>query len=70
MAPRTLIGIGAVGAAFAAICCFTAFLPVVLGAFGLTGLLGVLYNDMILIPALVLFLVILGMGIWQIKHQR
>lgn len=48
-APRTLIRLGAAGTALGLLCCFTPVLPVVLGAMGATGLLGVLYNDVILL---------------------
>ena len=44
---------GLIGTVFAALCCFTPVLVVLLGAVGLSALLGVL--DYVLIPALVFF---------------
>lgn len=65
MGHRSLIPIGGIGSSLAALFGFTAFLSVVLGAVGLLGLLGVLYSDLLLIPALLIFLGILGIGLWK-----
>ncbi len=54
-----LLSFGLVGTVLAALCCFIPVLP----ALGLTGLLGVLYNDVILLPALVGFLILTGYAI-------
>lgn len=58
---------GFTGALFAALCCFTPFLPIVLPAIGLGGLMGYIYNDAVLLPALAIFLVIAGYGFWRGK---
>lgn len=57
--------IGIAGSVVAALCCFTPLLPIVLGGLGLTGLLGLLYNDTVLLPALAGFLVLTGVALWR-----
>ena len=61
-------GIG--GTLLAALCCFTPLLPVVLTALGLTGLLGVVYSDAVLLPILAGFLILTGYALWQKRHQK
>lgn len=65
-----LLALGLGGTLLAALCCFTPLLPIVLTALGLTGLLGVLYNDAILLPVLFGFLVLTGYAIWRLKKQK
>ena len=65
-----LMGLGLGGTLLAALCCFTPLLPIVLTALGLTGLLGVLYNDAILLPILAGFLILTGYAIWRLKKQK
>ena len=48
-----LLKVGGIGAAIAAICCFTPALLVLLGALGLSHLVGLL--DDVLLPALLIF---------------
>ncbi len=64
-----LLAFGMGGTLLAALCCFTPLLPFVLGALGLTGLLGVLYNDAVLLPILAGFLILTGVAIWQRRKQ-
>lgn len=64
-----LLSFGVAGTVLAALCCFTSILPVVLTALGLTGLLGVLYNDAVLLPMLAGFLILTGYAIWRRKKQ-
>ena len=64
-----LLAFGIGGTLLAALCCFTPLLPIVLTALGLTGLLGVLYNDAILLPILAGFLILTGYAIWQRRKQ-
>ena len=52
-----------VGTIVAALCCFTPFLVVLLGAVGLSALLG--WLDYVLLPALAFFLVITGYALWK-----
>ena len=47
-----LLVLGVGGTILAILCCFTPLLPIVLTALGLTGLLGFLYNDAVLLPIL------------------
>ncbi len=58
-----LLQIGIVGSVVAALCCFTPILVVLLGALGLSGLIGVL--DYVLLPALAIFLAITGYALWK-----
>lgn len=60
---RKLLKIGVVGTIIAAICCFTPALVLLLGAIGLSSLGGVL--DIVLLPALAIFLVITGYALWK-----
>jgi len=46
--------VGIVGAVIAALCCFTPILVVLLGAVGLSSIVG--YLDYVLLPSLVIFL--------------
>lgn len=64
-----LLAFGIGGTLLAALCCFTPLLPIVLTALGLTGLLGVLYNDAVLLPILAGFLTLTGYAIWQRRKQ-
>ena len=65
-----LLTIGIIGSVFAALCCFTPILPIVLGGLGLTGLLSILYNDLVLLPLLAVFLCITGFAIWRKLRSR
>lgn len=58
---------GIIGAIVAALCCFTPFLAIALPAIGLGGLMGYLYNDAVLLPALAVFLLVAGYGFWKGK---
>lgn len=62
-----LLALGIGGSLLTALCCFTPLLPIVLTALGLTGLLGVLYNDAVLIPLLAGFLILTGYALWRQK---
>ena len=61
-----LLKIGIIGTIVAAICCFTPVLVVLLGAVGFSALIG--YLDIVLLPALAIFLVITGYALW--KHSK
>ena len=67
---KRLLRFGIGGTIIAALCCFTPLLPIVLTALGLTGLLGVLYNDLILIPTLIGFSILTGIALWRYRKQR
>jgi len=56
-----LLKTGAIGTVLAAICCFTPLLVWVLSAIGLTSL--VVYLDVVLLPLLAIFLIMLVIGL-------
>ncbi len=58
-----LLQIGVIGTIVAAICCFTPVLIILLGAVGLSALVG--YLDIVLLPSLAIFLVITGYALWK-----
>lgn len=64
-----LLALGLGGTVLAALCCFTPLLPIVLTSLGLTGLLGLLYNDAVLLPVLAGFLIITGVAAWRLKKR-
>ena len=61
-----LLSTGIIGAAVTALCCFTPLLVLLLGAVGLSALLG--WLDYILLPALAAFLGITAYAVW--RRQR
>ena len=63
-----LLKIGVFGSVIAALCCFTPVLVLVLGAIGLSSLVGFL--DYVLLPSLGLFLLITGYALWKRKQQE
>ena len=66
MEDRKLLGIGVGGAALAAICCFTPVLVVLLGAMGLSAVVGLL--DYVLVPALIVFIALAVYTV--VRHRR
>ena len=60
-----LFWVGAIGSLIAALCCFTPILPLILGALGLTGLLNLIYTDVVLLPILGGFLGLTGFAYWR-----
>ena len=69
MLARIMTWGGGLGAAIAALCCFTGVLPLVLGGLGLGALTGAFYRDSVLFSVLGLSLIIMGAGLW-LKRQR
>lgn len=67
---NTLLAVGLGGTIFAGLCCFTPLLPIVLTALGLTGLIGILYTDAVLLPILAGFLMLTGYALWRQKTQK
>ena len=63
-----LLRIGIAGSVIAALCCFTPILAVLLGAVGLSAIVG--YLDFFLLPALLIFLVITGYALWRRYRKR
>lgn len=58
-----LLKVGIIGTIVAAICCFTPALVLLLGAVGLSSLVGML--DIVLLPALAIFVVITVYALWK-----
>ncbi|MCP5082416.1 MAG: mercury resistance system transport protein MerF [Alphaproteobacteria bacterium] len=65
MDPDRLLRFGIGGTLIAAVCCFTPILVGILGALGLSALVGVL--DFVLLPALVIFVLITVYALWKRK---
>ena len=63
----SLLKIGIFGSLIAAICCFTPVLVIVLGAIGLASLIG--YLDLVLLPALAIFIAITLFGLWKTQKK-
>tara|TARA_R110000787_G_scaffold81953_1_gene177480 strand:- start:369 stop:575 length:207 start_codon:yes stop_codon:yes gene_type:complete len=63
-----LLKAGIVGSIITALCCFTPLLAVLLGAVGLAAWLG--WLDVVLLPALAVFLAITGYALWQRRRYR
>ena len=69
MNDRKLILTGILGTVFAALCCFTPVLVILLGAVGLSALTG--YLDYVLFPALGIFVLLTIYALWRrAKNQR
>ena len=60
-----LLGVGIIGTVIAALCCFTPILAWTLGAVGLSGAIGYVYRDDVLLPLMAFFLVITGYALWR-----
>ena len=65
MEDRKLFGIGVGGALVAVICCFTPLLVVLLGAVGLSAVVG--WLDYVLLPAVVAFI---GLAALAVVRRR
>lgn len=65
---RLLLRVGAVGAALAALCCFTPAAVIVLAAVGLAG--AVAWLDVALLPLLVVFLAVMVLGWLRLRRAR
>ncbi len=63
MTNSRLLQVGIIGSVVAALCCFTPVLVVLLGAIGLSALVGVL--DYVLLPALAIFVAITVYALWK-----
>lgn len=67
MSDKALLTTGIVGTVLAALCCFTPVLVVLLGAVGLSAVVG--YLDVVLLPALAIFVGITVYALWRIKQH-
>jgi mercuric ion transport protein len=67
MKNSTLLKTGVIGAVVAALCCFTPVLVILLGVVGLSALTG--YLDLVLFPALAIFIGITIYALWRRQAQ-
>jgi len=58
-----LLATGIIGTAIAALCCFTPILVILLGAVGLSAIVG--YLDYVLLPTLGIFVLITIYALWK-----
>lgn len=65
---RPLLGIGNIGTAVAALCCFTPVLVVLAGAVGLSARSG--YLDNVLVPALGVFTLLTINASWHRQQSK
>ena len=69
MADKKLLKTGLIGSAVMAVCCFTPVLVLTMGTVGLSGLVG-WWLDLLLLPALALFVLMPGYGFYRLRRQR
>lgn len=60
---KKLLTTGLAGTVVAALCCFTPILVILLGAVGLSAIVG--YLDVVLLPALGIFVLITLYALWK-----
>jgi mercuric ion transport protein len=58
------------GAGLAAVCCLTPFLPWLFSLLGISGVLGYVYRDDVLLPILAVFLILTGYALWQRRQAK
>ena len=67
MKPKTALITSLLGTAIVALCCFTPILVILLGAVGLSALVG--YLDYVLLPALGIFITLTAYSYWRYRRQ-
>lgn len=67
MNDKKLLKVGIIGTITAALCCFTPVLVVLFGIVGLSALVG--YLDIVLFPALGLFILLTLYALWRKRDQ-
>ena len=65
---QTLLKTGIIGTVVAALCCFTPILVILLGAIGLSFVVG--YLDHVLLPILFIFVAITVYALWKKKTNQ
>ena len=65
-----LLTVGIIGTVTAGLCCLTPFLPWVLSGIGLSGVLGYVYRDDVLLPLMAFFIVMTGYALWRHKRTK
>jgi mercuric ion transport protein len=68
MDDKSLLKTGAIGSAVVALCCFTPALVILLSAVGLSAITG--WLDVVLLPALAIFLSMTGYALWKRRRGR
>jgi mercuric ion transport protein len=68
MRDKHLLRIGTIGTVVTALCCFTPVLVVLFSALGISALTGML--DMVLLPALAIFVGITGYALWKQNQAK
>ncbi len=68
MSDKNLLKTGLIGSAVMAVCCFTPVLVLTMGAVGLSALVG-WWLDLLLFPALGLFLLMAGYGFYRLRQR-
>jgi len=63
-----MLKVGIIGTVLAALCCFTPVLVILLGAIGLSAVIGAL--DFVLLPALAMFLALTGYALWKRQSKK
>jgi len=65
-----LLPLGIGGAGLAAVCCLTPFLPWLFSLLEISGALGYVYRDDVLLPVLAGFLILTGYSLWRRKRTK
>ena len=65
-----LLTLGLGGSGIAAVCCMTPFLPWLFTLLGISGVLGYVYRDDVLLPILAGFLILTGYALWRRKPTK
>ena len=65
-----LAEIGLAGTVLAAVCCLTPFFPWLFSLLGITGALGYVYRDDVLLPIMAGFLLLTGYALWRRRQQK
>ena len=63
-----LLSIGVIGTIVTALCCFTPILVWLLAGIGLSAAIG--YMDIVLLPALAIFIAITGYALWRRRRAQ
>lgn len=67
MNDKSVLKVGVVGTVVAALCCFTPILVFLFGFVGLSAVVG--YLDVVLLPALAVFVLITLYALWRKRAQ-
>ncbi len=68
MKQANLLKLGLIGTVIAALCCFTPILVILLGAVGLSAVIG--YLDYVLLPALAFFVALTAYALWRRQQTQ